>query len=56
VNLTWAGGQVLGAVAGGALAEATSDAVPYALLAALCALTLVALLRAGRPARVEAAR
>lgn len=40
VNLVWAGGQVLGSVAGGALAGATSDAVAYVALAVVCAATL----------------
>jgi len=43
VNLVWGGGQVVGAVAGAALAGATSDAVPYMLLAAVCGGTLLAL-------------
>jgi MFS family permease len=34
VNLTWAGSALLGAAAGSALAEATTDAVPYLLLSA----------------------
>jgi MFS family permease len=45
VNLAWAPGQTLGAAGGGALAHATRDAVPYLALAAICALTLVALWR-----------
>ncbi len=48
-NLLWAGGQTLGAAAGGALAQATSDVVPFALLAAVCLGTLAAL-------RIRAAR
>ena len=44
-NLAWAGGHVAGGAAGGGLADATSDAVPYALLSLLCALTLFALAR-----------
>ena len=32
-NLAWGGGIVAGSAAGGALAEATADAVPYAILA-----------------------
>jgi MFS family permease len=53
VNLTWAGGQVIGAVAGGALAEVTSDAVVYLSLAIACAATLAGLVRrARRPAVV----
>ncbi|MBS1870648.1 MAG: MFS transporter [Actinobacteria bacterium] len=43
VNLVWGGGQVLGSVVGAGLASATSDAVPYLLLAGVCAGTLVAL-------------
>ena len=43
VNLAWAPGQALGASGGGALARATSDAVPYLLLSALCLLSLAAL-------------
>jgi MFS family permease len=43
VNLVWGGGQVLGAVVGAAIAGATSDAVPYLLLAAVCAATLLGL-------------
>jgi MFS family permease len=45
VNLAWAPGQTLGAAGGGALAHATSDAVPYLLLATVCALTLAGLRR-----------
>ncbi len=40
INLAWAAGQIVGAAGGGALAKATSDAVPFALSAALCAATL----------------
>jgi MFS family permease len=49
VNLAWAPGQALGASGGGALARATSDAVPYLILSALCLLSL-ALLRPWRSA------
>jgi MFS family permease len=41
-NLAWASGQGLAAAVGGAIAEATSDFVPYALLAAACLATLLA--------------
>ena len=44
-NLAWAPGQGIGAAAGGALAYATSDAVPYLLLSALCLVTLAAVRR-----------
>jgi len=42
-NLAWAVGHVLGAGVGGAVAEATSDAVPYGALAVTCAATFVGL-------------
>ncbi len=48
-NLAWAGGQTVGAAVSGALAQATSDLVPFALLAAVCLGTLV-VLRALGPA------
>jgi MFS family permease len=43
VNLAWAPGQAVGASGGGALARATSDAVPYLILSGLCVLSLVLL-------------
>ncbi len=39
-NLTWAAGQSVAASASGALAQATSDLVPYALLGAACLCTV----------------
>jgi MFS family permease len=39
-NLAWAGGQVVGAAGGGRIADATADAVPFAVLSVLCAATL----------------
>jgi MFS family permease len=45
INIAWAPGQTIGALAGGALAYATRDAVPYLALAGICALTLLALWR-----------
>jgi MFS family permease len=45
-NLAWAPGQALGAAAGGALARATADAVPYLLLCAGCLATLALVRRA----------
>lgn len=61
VNLAWAGGQVVGGTGGAALAQATSDAVPYTALALLSAVALVGVARsrsgAGGPsAGVGAAR
>jgi MFS family permease len=43
VTLAWAPGQTGGAALGGAIAQATRDAVPYLALAAVCVLTLLAL-------------
>jgi MFS family permease len=48
-NLAWAGGQAFAAVASGAVAQATSDLVPYCILAAACLAALVLL----RPGRIE---
>jgi MFS family permease len=45
VNVAWAPGQAGGSAIGGALASATSDAVPYLGLAAICALTFVVVSR-----------
>jgi len=39
-NLAWAAGQAVAASGSGALAQATSDLVPYSLLAAACLATL----------------
>ncbi len=47
MNLAWAPGQSGGAVLSGAVADATSDAVPYLALSSLAALTLVGLTRSG---------
>jgi MFS family permease len=56
-NLAWAAGHLLGSAFGAALADATSDAVPYGLLGVACAATLAGVLRLGRraPARSPAA-
>ena len=42
-NLAWAVGHMVGAGIGGAIAEATSDAVPYTALAVACVATLLGL-------------
>jgi MFS family permease len=42
-NLAWATGQAVAAAASGAIAQATSDIVPYGLLAGACLATLIAL-------------
>ena len=44
VNLGWALGHTLGATAGPGLAELTSDAVTYVLLAAICAIAFATLM------------
>jgi len=44
-NLAWATGQTVAASASGAIAQATSDFVPYAMLAAVCLGTFFATLR-----------
>jgi len=41
-NLAWASGQAVAAAGSGALAQATSDQVPYSLLALACLMTLAA--------------
>jgi MFS family permease len=57
-NLAWAAGHLVGSGGGGALADATTDAVPYGLLGLVCAATLAAVIGQGRsaPARSPAAR
>ena len=44
-NLAWAGGQILGSGAGGAVAKAAGDGLPLTIAAGLCAGTLVLLTR-----------
>jgi MFS family permease len=58
-NLTWAAGQAIAASGAGALAEVTSDAVPYLVLSLACLVTLGGLLSyrlrpAGTPRREPA--
>ncbi len=55
INLAWAPGQSGGAAIGGALAEASSDAVPYLTLSALALASLIAV-RRGRLRRPAARR
>ena len=54
MNLTWATGQTLGDLGGARLGQAAGDAVPYLLLACLCAASFVFLRTrvASRPATV----
>ena len=47
-NISWGLGQLVGSGGGGALADATADAVPYALLGAVCAATLAGVISLGR--------
>ncbi|MBA3262870.1 MAG: MFS transporter [Thermoleophilaceae bacterium] len=49
-NLAWSLGHVLGGGAGGALADATSDALVYGLLSVACTLTLAGVIALGRGA------
>ncbi len=51
-NLAWAAGQAVAAAGSGAIAQATSDIVPYVLLAAACLGTLI-VLRPGRSGLVR---
>jgi MFS family permease len=44
-NLAWAGGQVLGGAGSAGLAQATSDIVPYSVLAVLCLATVLTVRR-----------
>jgi MFS family permease len=53
-NLAWAVGHLVGSGGGGALAEATADAVPYGLLGLICAATLAGVARLGRRAAAPA--
>jgi MFS family permease len=55
-NLAWATGQAVAATASGVIAQATSDVVPYLLLAAICAGTLAAIRPAGRRLVLRLAR
>ena len=45
MNLAWAAGQIVGAGAGGAAAKTDGDSIPVGASAALCAATLVLLVR-----------
>src|SRR5262245_30744818 len=51
MNLAWAPGQALGSAAGGAVAKATGDAVPFLVLSATCAVTLLMLRRSANAAQ-----
>lgn len=51
INLAWAGGQIVGSGAGGALAKRAGDGLPIACVAALCVLTRLMLRARRRSAR-----
>ena len=51
MNLAWAVGAIVGETGGGAIAKATGDGLPMYLVAGLCGVTLVALLRRPRGRR-----
>jgi hypothetical protein len=53
-NFAWGVGQVVGDAGSAGLAEATSDAVPYAVLAATCLLTFLGISRGSRLQPAEA--
>jgi predicted MFS family arabinose efflux permease len=55
MNTAWAVGELVGPTAGGALADASSDAAPYLVAACLCALTLAATYRVTGRVRPHAA-
>jgi MFS family permease len=55
MNTAWAFGELLGPSAGGALADSSSDAVPYVLGAGLCGLTFLATYRVAGRVRPRAA-
>ena len=48
MNAAWALGAVIGPAAGGAIASATGDWIPFLLAGGMCAVALVAVLRFGR--------
>jgi MFS family permease len=50
-NLTWAAGEAVAASASGAIAEATSNLVPFLILALICAVTLALQFRGGQSER-----
>jgi MFS family permease len=55
MNLLWAGSQAVGSGAGGALAEATTDFVPYAIVAGIALATLATLTPRTRQATASSA-
>lgn len=56
MNAAWGGGNSIGPSLGGALADAAGDALPYALMAFVCACTLVVVMRGRRILGTQLAR
>jgi len=54
MNVAWAAGAVSGPAAGGAIAAATGDWIPFVLGAALCATSFVVLQRRTSGRRLKA--
>jgi MFS family permease len=55
MNLAWAGAQTVATAGGGALAEATRDIVPYALVGAVALITALTMTRSPAPGRASPA-
>lgn len=51
INLAWAPAAAIGAAGGGAVAQLTSDVVPFTALAAACAATFALVMRYAAPSR-----
>lgn len=56
MNAAWGGGNSVGPPLGGALADVAGEALPYALMALLCAVTLLAVSRGRRLLGTQLAR
>jgi MFS family permease len=56
MNAAWGGGNSLGPALGGALADVAGDALPFALMAGVCALTLLGITRGRRALGTPLAR
>ena len=54
MNVAWAGGAVVGPAAGGAIAGATGDWIPFVLAASVCGVVFGVLRRHGSARRVHA--
>jgi len=56
MNAAWGGGNSLGPALGGALADVAGDALPFALMAGVCGLTLLGITRGRRALGTPLAR